>query len=154
DILRPLLQQPLLDVLYGADSSPINQTAYTQPALFALEFALAELWRSWGIEPAAVIGHSVGEYVAACVAGVFSLEDGLKLIAQRPALIQALPPIGQMAAVMAPEDRAAAAIDPFASSLAIAAVNAPLSTVISGEQHALREVCDRLQTQGVASRLL
>ena len=156
EILRPYLPQPLLEVLYpapGADS-PLNQTAYTQPALFALEFALAELWRSWGIEPSAVMGHSVGEYSAACVAGVFTLEDGLKLMAQRAALMQALPSGGQMAAVMAAEDRVAAAIEPFASALAIAAVNAPLGTVISGDRQAIHQVCARLKAQGIESKLL
>ena len=156
EILRPYLPLPLLEVLYpppGADS-PLNQTAYTQPALFALEFALAELWRSWGIEPSAVMGHSVGEYSAACVAGVFTLEDGLKLMAQRAALMQALPSGGQMAAVMAAEDRVASAIEPFASALAIAAVNAPLGTVISGDRQAIHQVCARLKAQGIESKLL
>ncbi|MCC5615730.1 acyltransferase domain-containing protein [Nostoc sp. CHAB 5836] len=99
-ILRPYLPKPLLSVIYPApgENSPLDQTLYTQPALFALEYALYELWRSWGIEPNAVIGHSVGEYVAACVAGVFSLEDGLKLIADRSRLMQ-IPPEGEMAAV-------------------------------------------------------
>jgi len=85
ELLHPYLQTPLLEVLYPANgtSTLLNETAYTQPALFALEYSLAELWKSWGIEPTVVMGHSVGEYVAACVAGVFSLEDGLKLIAQR-----------------------------------------------------------------------
>src|SRR5690606_19009811 len=83
EILRDLLPHPLLSVLYpepqatppAAAESPIDQTRYTQPALFAVEYALAALWRSWGIEPIAVLGHSVGEYVAACVAGIVSLED-------------------------------------------------------------------------------
>jgi microcystin synthetase protein McyG len=76
EILRSYLEQPLLSVLYPepGTSSPLDETAYTQPALFALEYALFQLWKSWGIEPAVVMGHSVGEYVAACVAGVFSLE--------------------------------------------------------------------------------
>ena len=83
DLLRPFLERPLLDVLYPPPGigSPLDETAYSQPALFALEYALAQLWRSWGVEPTWVLGHSVGEYVAACVAGVFGLEDGLRLIA-------------------------------------------------------------------------
>ena len=70
-LLRGELERPLLEVLWGAATDLLEQTAYTQPALFAVEYALAELWQSWGIEPAVVLGHSVGEYVAACVAGVY-----------------------------------------------------------------------------------
>ncbi|MEO0852352.1 MAG: beta-ketoacyl synthase N-terminal-like domain-containing protein, partial [Cyanobacteria bacterium J06648_11] len=96
--------RPLLSILYlpeGESTSEIDETAYAQPALFALEYSLAQLWRSWGIEPDVVLGHSVGEYVAACVAGVFSLEAGLRLIAARARLMQDLPSTGVMAAVTA-----------------------------------------------------
>ena len=83
---------------------PIHEIGWTQPAMFAIEYALTTLWRSWGIAPAAVIGHSAGEYAAACAAGVFSLEDGLRLIAERGRLMQSLPPGGMMAALFSPID--------------------------------------------------
>src|SRR6185437_14731007 len=89
----------------------LHETEWTQPALFAIEYGLTQLWRSWGIEPAAVIGHSVGEYVAACVAGVFSLEDGLRLIVERGRLMQSLPSGGLMAALFAPVGDVTAAIE-------------------------------------------
>ncbi|MEO8804850.1 MAG: type I polyketide synthase [Burkholderiaceae bacterium] len=119
------------------ENAPIHETAWTQPALFAVEYALTQLWRSWGVEPAAVIGHSVGEYVAACVAGVFTLEEGLKLIAERGRLMQALPPGGAMAALFTSADEVARAVAPLADRLAIAAINAPDSVVVSGEATAV-----------------
>ena len=120
-ILRAYRMEPLLNVLYppsGADSR-LNETAYTQPALFALEYALAELWRSWGVQPAAVLGHSLGEYVAACVAGVFTLEEGLKLVAERARLMQALPGDGAMIMVHAGEARVQEAIQAYAEEVAV-----------------------------------
>src|SRR5258708_23180055 len=85
EIREPLLPRPLLSVLYPGEGkgSPLDETAYTQPGLFAVEWSLSELWRSWGIEPSAVVGHSVGEYVAACRAGALPLADGLQLVAER-----------------------------------------------------------------------
>ena len=150
-ILRPYLDRPLLDVLFTKDTgaAQINQTVYTQPALFAVEFALTELWRSWGVTPTAVIGHSVGEYVAACVAGVFSLQDGLRLVALRGQLMQSLPTGGAMAAVFAPEALVAPMIVPHAATLSIAGANGPSQTVISGDAAAVEEVCRRLEEQGV-----
>ena len=154
-ILQPYLQKPLLSVLYPAagENSPLDQTAYTQPALFALEYALCELWRSWGIEPNAVIGHSVGEYVAACIAGVFSLEDGLKLIVERSRLMQSLPSGGEMAAVLTSEERVKAAIAPY-PKVAVAAVNGPQSIVISGEGVAVQAVIKELEAEGIVVRPL
>lgn len=155
-LLRPYLQQSLLSVLYpeeGVDS-PIDHTRYTQPTLFALEYALAKLWQSWGIEPSAVMGHSVGEYVAACIAGVFSLEDGLKLIATRGQLMGDLPKGGQMTAVFADETTVAASIAPYADQLSVAAVNGTENTVISGTGEAMRAVVKALNQQGIKTRPL
>ncbi|HEY9740894.1 MAG TPA: thioester reductase domain-containing protein [Coleofasciculaceae cyanobacterium] len=164
EILRPYLEQPLLEVLYPDthSSNPkskvqnpkLDETAYTQPALFALEYALFQLWKSWGIEPAVVMGHSVGEYVAACVAGVFSLEDGLKLIAARARLMQALPQDGEMVAVFASESQVQTVIQPYAQELSIAAINGPQSTVISGKREAVQDAIATLQAEGVKAKKL
>ena len=163
EILEPLLDRPLLETLYpqnhAENSSPnldlLKQTAYAQPALFSLEYALCQLWCSWGIEPDIVVGHSVGEYVAACVAGVFSLEAGLKLIAARGQLMQQLPSGGTMVSLMAPVEQVKVAISSLAvTEVAIAAINGPQSTVISGEETAVQLVVDALSRQGVKSRQL
>ncbi|WP_341739433.1 alpha/beta fold hydrolase [Microcoleus sp. CAWBG640] len=155
-LLRPYLDLPLLDVLYpekGIDS-PLNETAYTQPALFAFEYALAQLWLSWGIKPDAVIGHSLGEYVAACIAGVFSLEDAIKLVAERGRLMQALPPNGEMVAILANAELVKAAMPtasfanaPYEPNVVISAINSPEETVISGTAEAISAVLSDLQPQ-------
>jgi acyl transferase domain-containing protein len=149
--LRPHLERPLLEVLYseGGQSSVLDQTAYTQPALFALEYALAELWRSWGIRPSVVMGHSVGEYVAACVAGVFSLADGLKLIAARARLMQALPSGGRMAAVFADEARVVRAIAPYQKTVSLACLNGPEDVVISGAGADVGAVLKEFEAEGI-----
>ena len=160
DILRGTLERPLLEILYppqngnDAQRELIHQTAYTQPALFALEYAVAELWQSWGVMPQVVIGHSVGEYVAACVAGVFSLEDGLKLIAERARLMQALPSNGGMLAVKAPEDLVKRKIAPHQKTVSIAAVNGPQDVVISGERKAIEAIVAQLHAEGVTTQPL
>ena len=98
EFLANELPQSLIDVLFapGADPSLLEQSVFAEPALFAVEFALAETWRDWGIEPSAVLGHGVGEYVAACVAGVFSLEDGLRLVSARARLKRESPQQGRV----------------------------------------------------------
>ncbi|MEG4499882.1 SDR family NAD(P)-dependent oxidoreductase [Microcoleus sp. F10-C6] len=156
EILRSYLEKPLLEVLYPepGETSPINETAYTQPALFALEYALFQLWKSWGIKPDVVMGHSVGEYVAAVSAGVFSLEDGLKLIAVRGRLMQALPPDGKMVSLLASEAQVQAAIQPYTDEVAIAAINGQESIVISGRSQAIENVCATLEAQGVKTKAL
>lgn len=157
EILRRWLERPLLSVLYpqnGEDGALIDQTAYTQPALFAIEYALAQLWASWGIEPGVVMGHSVGEYTAACVAGVFTLEDGLKLIAARGRLMQSLPAGGAMAAVFASEDVVAKAIEPYRQQVSIGAINGPANTVISGAGAAVQAIVEELAARGIKSKPL
>jgi acyl transferase domain-containing protein len=163
-ILRPYLKTPLLEVLYPdtQSSNPksqipnpqLDETAYTQPALFALEYALYQLWKSWGITPKTVMGHSVGEYVAACVAGVFSLEDGLKLIAARGRLMQALPKDGEMVAVLANEQQVSTAIQDYREEVALAAINSPQNMVISGKFSAVAAVSATLQAQGIETKKL
>jgi len=144
DILRQHLEKPLLSVMYGVEEgSWLNQTRFTQPALFALEYALLELWRSWGVEPGAVLGHSVGEYVAAVAAGVFSLEDGLTLIARRSELMQGLAEGGRMAVLFGTEDQVRAVIERAGGVVSIAALNGPDNIVVSGAEPAL----DLLLTQ-------
>ena len=156
DILLDHLPQPLLSVIFNEnpDAPEIHQTQYTQPALFAIEYALAQLWRSWGIEPHYLIGHSVGEYVAACIAGVFSLEDGLKLIAARGRLMQGLPEIGSMAAVFADAETVTQAIAGLEDRLSIAGVNGVANTVISGEKAAVKQAMKALEAKGFQTRLL
>ncbi|GAB1543388.1 hypothetical protein NUACC21_60620 [Scytonema sp. NUACC21] len=150
ELLRPYLELPLLSVLYpkAGITSPLDETAYTQPALFALEYALFQLWLSWGIVPDAVMGHSLGEYVAACVAGVFSLENALKLVALRSRLMQSLPHNGEMAVVFAPYERVASAVAPYEEQVAIAAVNGPENTVISGVREQVQLVAEELKSEG------
>lgn len=155
DILDPLLDRPLLEVLFSeTDSETINQTAYAQPALFALEYALAQMFMAWGLRPGALLGHSVGELTAACIAGVFSLEEGLKLIAKRGQLLQSLPKTGAMQVVFAPEAEVQALLEPFADRVAIAAVNGPKNVVLSGESQALETLVANLAEKGFEARAL
>jgi len=132
----------------------LDETRYTQPVLFALQCALARLWMSWGIQPSAVMGHSVGEYAAACVAGVFSLEDGLELMAARGRLAQTLPDNGTMVAVMASETAVAQHIEPFSDAVSVAAINGPRQVVIAGARNAIDEIVDRLTGEGIRTRVL
>lgn len=154
-VARPLLDRPLLSVLYpgAGEASPIDETAYTQPALFALEYALAQLWRSWGVVPAAVLGHSLGEYVAACIAGVFDLQGALGLVVERGRRMQSLPRGGAMAAVTADEPTVRDVMAAHAD-LSIAALNGPEATVISGAESSLTAVIQELGRQGIRAERL
>ena len=150
-LLDGTLGDPLLALLHD-DAIPaeaLNETANTQPAIFAIEYALCELWRSWGIEPSAVLGHSIGEFAAACTAGAVTVQDALGLVAARGRLMQELPERGAMVAVFAEEARVAAAIAAYGARVSIAAVNGPTSIVISGATDALETVRAALAADGV-----
>jgi len=150
--LKPHLGLDLRQVLYpnveqAEEVTPqLQQTRMTQPALFVIEYALAKLWMAWGIHPQAMIGHSIGEYVAACLAGVFALEDALALVAARGRLMQQLPG-GAMLAVPLPEQE----VHPLLNqSLSVAAINGPSLCVVSGPTDAVEAWQDRLTEQGVS----
>jgi acyl transferase domain-containing protein len=150
-LLAPYLSRPLHDVVFRDSDvhGDLDNTGFTQPALFAVEYALAETWRSLGVTPNVVAGHSVGEFVAATLAGVFSLEDATRLIARRGALMAALPAGGAMAAIAASEQDVDAVIARYSEVLAKAAVNGPTQTVISGAAAAVDEVCASFANNGI-----
>jgi len=157
EVLRDRLQLPLTDVLFGkgGNSDLIDETGYTQPALFAVQAALVELWRSWGIVPDAVLGHSVGEFAAAYCAGVYGLEQALGLVADRGRLMQALPRRGAMAAVFADEASVGAALKRVKSKdIAIAAVNGPQSIVVSGDSAAVKAVAAQFEKAATRCQML
>lgn len=150
-LLSPHMDRPLLDVLWTDEA--LHQTAYTQPALFAIEYALAKVYEEWGIFPDLLLGHSIGEYAAACIAGVFPLEDALRLVAARGRLMQSLPAGGQMVSASTDEKTVRAAIADNAS-VSIAAVNAPRSIVVSGDGVGVDAVVARLNQQDVKTTVL
>ncbi|MGD1866650.1 MAG: beta-ketoacyl synthase N-terminal-like domain-containing protein [Phormidesmis sp.] len=132
------------------EAPSIHQTAYAQPALFAIDYALAQLWMAWGVQPQAMIGHSIGEYVAACVAGVFSLKEAIALIVKRGQLMQRCAP-GSMLSVLA----TAATLQPLLNdSTEIAVINSPQNCVISGPTDAIEALQQQLDTQNIPCRLL
>jgi acyl transferase domain-containing protein len=148
-LLPPGLRTALFDTSAEA-AARLEQTALAQPALFAVEYALARTLMAWGLVPHAMAGHSIGEYVAACIAGVFTLEDATALVAARGRLMQATPP-GAMLAVFLPEDETAALLD---DDLCVAAVNADSLCVVAGPVDAVERLRQRLAASGVGCRLL
>lgn len=153
-VLDPLLERPLLEVMFDETGGLLDQTGFTQPALYAIEVALAATWRSWGIEPTVVIGHSVGEFAAAAVAGVFSIEDGARLIAARGRLMQALPAGGVMVSVQGDSAIVQREVAAFADSVSVAAFNAPGNLVIAGARAEVEAIAARLVEQGLRTQAL
>ena len=156
DYLHPLIGVNLRAILFPSDKESstatelLNQTRLTQPALFVIEYALARLWISWGVEPAAMIGHSVGELAAACIAGVFTLEAGLQIIAERGRLIQSMP-TGSMTAVPIPESQVLPLLN---GKLSLASVNCEDQCVVSGPDYAIGELEESLAASGTACHRL
>ena len=156
EILRPILGEDLRNLLFADPGISaevrlrLNQTQFAQPALFTTEYALAQLWMSWGVKPAGMVGHSVGEFVCACLAGVFSLENALALIARRSMLMQKLPG-GSMLSVRLPEDELAPLLD---AKLSLAAINAPALSVVSGPADCIERLEEVLKSRRVACRRL
>ena len=146
EILAPRLD--LIAALYPAEApAPLTDTSIAQLAIFSVEYALARLWQSWGIEPAALLGHSVGEYAAACLAGVLSLEDALELIAERAQLMQEMPG-GSMLAVRLSE----AELQPLLPvGVEVAAINAPRLCVVSGPTEAIADFAAQMAAQSIAT---
>lgn len=154
--LIPELGLDLRSVLFPQDEGSeeaerlLEQTFITQPALFVVSYALSRLWMEWGVEPKAMLGHSIGEYVAACIAGVFSLEDALKLIAARGRLVQQLP-AGGMLAIRSPESGIHVYL---ADGISLAAVNGPNLCVVAGPIGAIEVLHHKLKNDGKACRRL
>lgn len=153
DLLRPHLGLDLRTIMYPENEADeraaemLNQTAYAQPALFVIEYAMSQLWMEWGVAPQAMIGHSLGEYVAACMAGVFSLEDALAIVAKRAQMIQGLPD-GAMLAVHLPE----ADLRPMlAADLSLAVINGAAQCVVAGSKEAVDRFEQQLQAKEIGS---
>src|SRR3546814_880530 len=155
-IVTPLIGCSLTDLMFQEPPAgeSLSDTHLAQPALFTLEYALAERLASWGVVPDIMIGHSLGEWVAACRAGVFSLDDALRLVVERGRLMAGASQEGAMAAVFAPAQCLAQLPGELSASVDLAAVNAPDECVISRPAQAFRQVCEALEGLGLGTHLL
>jgi myxalamid-type polyketide synthase MxaC len=147
------VDKPILSVMFGDDPA-LYETEYAQPAIFALQYALVELWRSWGVQPDYVAGHSLGEYAAACAAGLLDPQEALRCVVERGRLMQNLPLKGSAAAIFASEQVVATRLQRHRSEACIAAVNAPQRVLVAGASAAVQAVVDELLAEGVEAKVL
>lgn len=154
-LFRPYLLTSICELVYGGEGreAMINNTAYAQPLIFSVEYALAKMWISYGIEPAAVLGHSIGEYAAAVIAGCMSLETAVELVACRGRLMGAVSEDGTMAAVFAGRDAVEELLEGL-SDCVIAVMNSDTNTVVSGKREQVALVTDRAKERGIRSKEL
>ncbi len=150
DILHPHFGRDIRELLRDGTDQELSETAVAQPLLFVTGYALAVLWMSWGVQPSAMLGHSIGEYVAAHLAGVFSLEDALMLVSARGRLMQEMPP-GEMLAVRLAADALTPRLGP---GVEIAAINAPAMCSVSGTREAIAALAAQLEQSGIEHRPL
>src|SRR6478736_1891038 len=153
ELFRDLLPTPLTAALFAENDALLGQTIYAQPALFSLELALGRLWLSWGVKPAGLFGHSIGEYAAACLAGVFSLEDAVKLVSAKARLTHSLPPGGTMLAVAASAEKLAFHLAAH-PAVEIAALNGPAATTLAGPATAIGALLAALESAGIGAQQL
>ena len=154
DAFKTLTGESLVAVLWGEQQALIDRTRYTQPALFAVEYGLARLWTSWGVHPDSLIGHSVGEYAAACLAGVFDAEDAFQLIVARGRLMEDLTGPGKMCVVFAPASTVAPLLAAHRDAIELAADNGPNSVVISGRAAVVDALAATLNGDGIQTKYL
>ncbi|MEM9976606.1 MAG: beta-ketoacyl synthase N-terminal-like domain-containing protein [Cyanobacteria bacterium P01_D01_bin.2] len=149
-MLEGELNHPLTELLFSAATALLTETRYTQPVLFAVEYALAKLWLHWGLKPSAIVGHSLGEYVAACLAGVFDLETALKLVTLRGQLMQQQVSGAMLSIALGPE-----ALRPWLSAdITLAATNGPQLCAVSGKEDAIATLQSRLEENNISYRQL
>lgn len=153
-LFAPHLGCSIRAIMYGNDAALLARTVYTQPALFTLQYALCALWQSWGVTPAAAIGHSIGEFAAACIAGVMLLPDAVWLVARRAQLMDSLPTGGVMVMLQATEREVLPLLAGVSDRVAIAAVNTPQSVVISGDAEAVHQIVRQYEAMGKSARYL
>lgn len=154
ELFVPHLGRSIRAIMHGDDAQLLARTLYTQPAIFSLQYALCALWESWGVRPAASAGHSIGEFAAACVAGILTLEDATSLVASRAALMDSIPCCGLMASLSCTEAEITPLVAEMPDRVSIAAINTGQSVVISGQSEAVEQIVTRMEQQGRQARYL